>query len=237
MFKKNKKELKNIQELSTQNEIKEFLTNISEYLTRYGKMLEKNEKETKACLERYYVLTFNYQKKGIILLKSLLNLAFTDLKKFEELYNRSKPQIDKLNSYLVDESFIEKQELLLAVSNSFKELVSINQWKERDYRKIFNSSVSFVMDFDSVSYAKLNFNSELKQATLTDLVLILKNYNLPNVDFEQLSVSELHKKLVKDSREVSDFQKRLFKITKGYLTSEDLEKLNAVDSYKNEVAL
>lgn len=224
----NKKELKQIVELNTTTELKDFLIQSSNHVNQFYNMLQENDKNSKQYLERYFVINHNAQYKSILVLKELIALSETNITELERIFNKSKKHIAVLSKLLETDNLIDTRKLHFSVSNCLKLKASEYQWKSKDYSKIFNDSVNFVMDFDNTFYFNIRYNTTEKDAILEELKESLVDYSY---DFNDKSIKEFNKYLVDTSRDLGTINTKLLKVSKG-LPLEFQERLKEIDIYK-----
>lgn len=213
LFKKLTK--KKLDKIETTDEIKELLETIYEYTDNTEQMLLEQEKESKHYLERLYITTHNPQQRILDILSSILKESLNNVTFLENGYNKHSNQYRRVKDMLRNYNVVESHKKLYAVSSAFKELSSEEQWKNKDFKKYFISSIDFVTDFDSLYFHQIKFHKEYKNEILEKVKTKLIDYG-----YVFKNIEEMEDDLIETSRKVKIVQKNVDKLGKIIYNSE-----------------
>lgn len=203
---------KKIERLDTTSILKDFLISALDYVEGTNEMLDSQEKETKNNLERLYITANNPQQNMIDNLDMLINIAIKDVKRIEEQYLIHNNQYTKVKEMLDNYDIRKEHNKLFAVSASFKELASLEQWKGREYKKYFNNTVTFISDFDEKYFHEIIFNGHYKKELLQRIKTEMLNYGF---NYDSVTVEAFEKEIKESSKLIRNMQINFEKLVKN----------------------
>lgn len=214
-----------IDKVETNEPLKSFLVDIATYLDQYNKMILDQEKETKKSLNKLFLIDKINVSDIAKNVEIILYYAEHDLKYLEEDYSNYTNQYDKVGNLFKENltKLVDSQKELYSLNASFKELSSSNQWKKKHYVDLFEESISFVTELDTVDFADIKFNEESKESTLDIIMAQISDYGYDYKDTEIMlnhlqDISIMNKKIRKNiellnKNKAKDFKNKEYKIS------------------------
>lgn len=208
---------KKLEKIETNEEIKALLETLYVYRENTEQMLLEQEKESKYYLERLYITTHNPQQKILDTISNILDEALKNVKFLESGFAKHGNQYNKVKKFLDNSELVGWHKELYAVSSAFKELSSEEQWKSKDFKRYFTTSVDFVTDFDTLYFHQIKFKKDYKNEILEKLKEKLVDYG-----YVYSNIEVMEDELINKSREMKIIQKNVDKLGKTINIANDL---------------
>lgn len=206
--------VKQVEKLDTTSVLKDFILLVLDYVDNTNKMLDEQEKETKNHPERLYIIVNNPQKDMIQNLSRFVDFCLKDIKYVEEKYIEHHKQFLRVKEMLETTDLQYEHKKLFAISSSFKEMASVEQWKGKEYKKYFNDTITFITDFDEKYFHEIIFNGHYKKELLQHIKEYMEHYGFSNYDM--LSPEEFEKEMKEVSKNVRNIQINIERLVKDF---------------------